>query len=61
MRTLPEPQLNRALAHLFQLCQGRLNEPHPSVARSDHINQTNQALGVKHARARFKMPNVSTP
>lgn len=40
-------QPNHALTHLFQPGQGRLNEPHPSVARSDHTSQTNQPLGVK--------------
>ncbi len=34
-------QLNRALAHLFQQSQGRLNEPCP------HTSQTNWALGVR--------------
>ncbi len=53
-------QLNRALAHLFQLSQGRLNELRPSAARSDHTSQTNRALGVKHARERLRLPSVST-
>ncbi len=54
-------QLNRALAHLFQPSQGRLNEPHPSTARSDHTSQTNRALGVKRTRARLRLPSVRTP
>ncbi len=51
----------RALAHLFQPSQGRLNEPRPSAAQSDHTSQTNQALGVKRARVRLRLPSVSTP
>ncbi len=50
----------RALAHLFQPSQGCLNELRPSAARSNHTSQTNRALGVKHARARLKLPSVST-
>ncbi len=53
-------QLNRAVAHLFQPSQGQLNEPCPSAARSDHTNQTNRALGVKHAWTRLRLPSVST-
>ncbi len=32
-----------------------------SMARSDHISQTNWALELRHARARLKMQSVSTP
>ncbi len=31
------------------------------AARSDHISQTNRALGLRHARVRFKTPSVGTP
>ncbi len=51
----------RALAHLFQPSQGRLNEPRLSVARSDHTSQTNRALEVKRTQIRLRLPSVSTP
>ncbi len=35
------------LVHLLQPSQGLLNKPRPSVAQSDHISQTNRALGLK--------------
>ncbi len=54
-------QLNRTLAHLLQPSQGLLNKPCPSAAQSDHISQTNRALGLRHARVRFKTPSVGTP
>ncbi len=53
--------MNRTLAHLLQPSQGLLNKPRPSTAQSDHISQTNRALGLRHARARFKTPSVGTP
>ncbi len=37
------------------------NRTMPGHRRSDHTSQTSRALGVKCARARFKMPIVSTP
>ncbi len=39
-----------SLAHLLQPSQGLLNKPRPSVAWSDHISQTNRALGLRHAQ-----------
>ncbi len=54
-------QMNRTLAHLLQSSQGLLNKPRPIEARSDHISQTNRALGLRRARARFKTPSVGTP
>ncbi len=54
-------QLNLTLTHLLQPSQGLLNESRPSEARSDHISQTNSALGFRCARARFKTPSVGTP
>ncbi len=36
-----------SLAHLLQPSQGLLNKPRPSAAQSDHISQTNRALGLK--------------
>ncbi len=53
--------MNRTLAHLLQPSQGLLNKPRPSAAQSDHISQTNRALGLRRARARFKTPSVGTP
>ncbi len=47
--------------HLFQPSQGWLNEPRPSEARSDYTSQMNRALGFKRARARLRLPSVSTP
>ncbi len=54
-------QMNRTLAHLLQPSQGLLNKPRPSAARSDHFTQTNRALGLRRARARFKTPSVGKP
>ncbi len=54
-------QPNYAQAHLFQPGQGRLNNPSLSTARIAHTSQTNWALVVKRAQARFKVPSVSTP
>ncbi len=54
-------QMNRTLAHLLQPSQDLLNKPRPSAAQSDHISQTNRALGLRRARARFKTPSVGTP
>ncbi len=54
-------QLNRTLAHLLQPSQGLLNKPRPSAAQSDHISQTNRALGLRRARGWFKTPSVGTP
>ncbi len=54
-------QMNRTLAHLLQPSQGLLNKPCPSAAQSDHISQTNRALGLRRARAWFKTPSVGTP
>ncbi len=50
-----------SLAHLLQPSQGLLNKPRPSAARSDHFTQTNRALGLRRARARFKTPSVGKP
>ncbi len=36
-----------SLAHLLQPSQGLLNKPRPSAAQSDHISQTNRALGLR--------------
>ncbi len=54
-------QMNRTQAHLLQPSQGLLNKPRPSAAQSDHISQTNRALGLRRTRARFKTPSVGTP
>ncbi len=40
-------QMNRTLAHLLQPSQGLLNKPRRSAAQSDHISQTNRALGLR--------------
>ncbi len=53
--------MNRTLAHLLQSSQGLLNKPRLSAVQSDHISQTNRALGLRCARARFKTPSVGTP
>ncbi len=53
--------MNRTLAHLLQPSQGLLNKPRPNAAQSDHISQTNRALGLRRALARFKTPSVGTP
>ncbi len=49
--------LNRSIVHAIRL---HISEV-PSSAQSDHISQTNRALGLRSARARFKTPCVGTP
>ncbi len=46
---------------LLHPSQGLLNKPRRSAAQSDHISQTNRALGLRRARACFKTPSVGTP
>ncbi len=47
-----------ALCHLFQPSQGRKQTKH---TWSNHTSQTNRALGLKRALARFRLPSVSSP
>ncbi|XP_073718457.1 zinc finger BED domain-containing protein 4 [Misgurnus anguillicaudatus] len=54
-------QVNRAPAHLCNPAVARLTNPRPGAEQSDHTCQTNQALGVKRARARFGLDSVSAP
>ncbi len=45
---VPRPSPNEpSLVHLLQPSQGLLNKPCSSAAQSDHISQTNRALGLR--------------